>query len=45
MESKKPNKTRFIDTENEQMVARRVGVGVGVKYVKEVKRYAPPVIK
>ena len=31
VESKKPNQTRLIDTENKQVVARRVGVGVGVK--------------
>ena len=31
VESKKPNQTRLIDTENKEVVARRVGVGVGVK--------------
>ena len=36
---------RVTGTENKQVVARREGTGKGVKHVRGVKRYKPPVTK
>ena len=39
------NRSRVIDTETKQVVARGEGVGGRKKYAREIKRYKLPVAK